>query len=115
MAERKRRGILGHPNVVRRTLVAAPFLTAGRLVVSSGLAHHNNKGNQGVISCLPPLTTCPHSMLWRTQEQKRKFLPFLAVLHRNRGLLIILVLNMSPVVYQRALWRKSTENFVGWA
>jgi len=32
LAERKRWGILGHPNVVRRTPVAAPFLTAGRLL-----------------------------------------------------------------------------------
>ena len=38
------------------------------LVVSSGLAHHVHKGHQGVVSCLPPLTTCPHSTLWRTQE-----------------------------------------------
>ena len=60
LAERKRWGILGHPNVVRRTPVA----------VSSGLAHHVNKGHQGVISCLPPLTTCPHSTLWRTQEHE---------------------------------------------
>ena len=39
------------------------------LVVSSGLAHHVHKGHQGVVSCLPPLTTCPLSTLWRTQEQ----------------------------------------------
>jgi len=43
-------------------------------------------------------------------SQKRIFLSFLAILHRNRDLLIAVVLNMSHVVYLRALKRKSTEN-----
>ena len=65
MAERKRRGILAarmqygeHQPPPRSRL----------LVVSSGLAHHVDKGHQRIISCLPSLTTCPHSTLWRTPD-----------------------------------------------
>ena len=32
MAERRRRVILGHPNMVRRKPVAVPFLAVGRLL-----------------------------------------------------------------------------------